>query len=432
MSSEWENARRLRNKGVTEGRSIDRLSRGAIGTKLSSLRKQNQQGSLQAARKRGVVASPSGDASGVDMVDESTGDSTVEDSIGDDMVDESTGDSIGARVAAKNALRRAALNAVGANEEEQKDPAVDTAMDDLVSMLDEASIGGRRRLRGGGQTEESIRSLFSGLKAKAASLGGALDGAVATVVNNLGAVGAASGAIAVLNHPSFIGNMAQLFAEVLKLGTNEAITSTWKQWGTALLQLADATGTVAGTVAGQTAQGPVVPVAIAVLVTMIRAKKSNPPRSFAQVLKDDALVFTSGLARVVTGQMQAASEGWKEGERQMFGDQLKEVARGVKYPVGPGVPAPTGAPAFGMKGLVPASPHSVAKVGETARAIPSPSSIAAAAPLSGRHADARDMAEGAYTLAGMPLGVKGGRRRKTKKRASKKRRATRRQPVFVY
>jgi hypothetical protein len=372
-----------------------KLTTESQAAKMAARTAQARKDSVQASRKRGVVAS-------------------------------FPGDSIGARVAAKNA----ALAAIG-EEEDAMDPAVDTAMEDLVGMLQGTSIGGRRRLRGGGPTAEAIGHLFSGLKAKAASVGGTLDAAVATLVNNLGTVGAVGGTVAVLNHPSVIGNMAQLFAEVLKQGSPAVITSTWSQWSAALGQLASAASTVVETAGAQTAQGPVVPVAIAVLVTMIRGNKSG--RSFADVLKDDASALASGAAYVVTGQIQAATEAYGKEAAAKGIRQLKELAGRVERPRGPGVvaldtgvPAARGGPA-GI-GLVAASPGAVSRIPAAAR------NVANAASAPGPDYSA------AVTLAGLADRVQGEddmkeggrRRRKTKKRASKKRRATRRQPVFVY
>lgn len=327
------------------------------------------------------------------------------------------GETIGARVKAKND----ALRAIG-EEEDAMDPVVDEAMDDLVGMLASTSMGGSRK--GGAKILDAIGGLFSGLKGTAGAGAGALDTAAATVVNNLGTLGAVSGTVAVLNHPTVVGNLAQLFAEVLKQGTNTSITSTYGDWGRALLQLKDAAATVASTVVEQSAQGPVVPVAIAVLITMLRGKNSG--RSFAQVLKDDAAALTSVASRAVTGQIQAATDAYGKEAAAKGIRQLKEIAGRIDRPTGPGVAAmsaavSSGAPAVGSMGVVPASPATVAKLPATAQG------LAAAASAPGPEWEA---AMGLKKLGTTPMedddAELGGRRRRAKTRKGRKARKTRR------
>ena len=319
------------------------------------------------------------------------------------------GESIGERVKAKNE----ALRAIGATPAETADPVVDEAMDDLVKMLASTSMGGSRK--GGAKILDAIGGLFSGLKGTAGAGAGALDTAAATVVNNLGTLGAVSGTVAVLNHPTVVGNLAQLFAEVLKQGTNTSITSTYGEWGRALLQLKDAAATVASTVVEQSAQGPVVPVAIAVLITMLRGKNSG--RSFAQVLKDVASALTSVASRAVTGQIQAATDAYGKEAAAKGIRQLKEIAGRIDRPTGPGAAAmsaavSSGAPAIGSMGVVPASPATVAMIPDAAMRVanatgpPGETSQAARALM--------DLSEGS------------GRRRRGKSRKPRKTRKTRR------
>jgi hypothetical protein len=352
------------------------------------------------------------------------------------------GETIGARVRAKNE----ALRAIG-EEEDAMDPAVDTAMEDLVGMLEGASMGGRRR--GGAKVLDALGGLFSGLKGKAGEAGSGLDAAAATVVNNLGTIGAVGTTVTVLNHPTVVGNLAQVFAEVLKQGTNATITSTWGAWGAALGQLRDAATTVVATIGAQTVQGPVVPVAMAVLVTMIRANKSG--RSFAQVLKDDASALTSAASRAVTGQMQAATNAYGKEAAAIGIRQLKEVAGRIDRPMGPGAAAmssaaATGAPAMGSTGVVAATPSktgaipskarefaaSVAPAGEDWKAATTLAGLATAAAAPGK-SDMEDEEEDDDAELG------GRRRRKTRKGRKprrrttlRKRRSSRKAIKFVY
>lgn len=327
------------------------------------------------------------------------------------------GESIGQRVAAKNAALRAL--------DVKSEPVVDAAIDDLVGILEPALSGGSKRKRGGGQFSEAVGALFAGVKSSVASAGNTLDSAAATVVRNLPAIlgvsGAVGGTVAVLNHPTVIGNLAEVTAKVFQLGTDASITSTWGDWGAALVQIKDALGTVASTVASQTAQGPVVPVAIAVAITLIRARKSG--RSFGQVLKDDAAALTSVASRAVTGQMQAFSEGYRKGSMKLGPDQLKELAARIERPTGPGAAAmssaaSTGAPAaFGTPagvGLTAASPGRVAQIPAAARG------------LAGSVPPPADGSTEAAAAALMDLSNQGGRGRKGKSRKTRGSRKTRR------
>lgn len=328
-------------------------------------------------------------------------------------------------------------------DEPESTAAVDIAISDVDAAIAGTdafgSIGGAKK-RGGSKTLAQLKSIGTKIAAQPVEVVSAIDTGVAAILGNLGSIIGVGGVMTVLNHPTLIGNVAQIAANVADKATNATITATWVGWGTAVSQMISALGTVAGTVAGQTAQGPVVPVAITAAIMQYRAKQPGGAGDIVSQIKQDA----KDVAAAVKGQGEKFKEAYAKEAKQAAIARLKEIAAGIERPTGPGASATTaavkqGAPAVGSEGVKPgfvSSPPSEA-VQRMAADLKDPSKESA---VRARAAAGDPDAQAALSLMSIgkqgmdQTGISGGRRRRKarKTRRAPKRRATRRMPRFVY
>jgi hypothetical protein len=310
-------------------------------------------------------------------------------------------------------------------------------------------MAGGKKKHGGSKTLAQLKTIGEKIAEKPAGVVSTIDNGVAAILGNLGSIVGVGGVVTVLNHPTIIGNVAQIAAAVADKTTNTAITATWGAWGTAITQMVSALATVAGTVVGQTIQGPVVPVAITAAIMQYRAKKEGGAGDIVSQIKQDA----KDVAAAVNRQGEKFKESYAKAAKQAAIARLKEIAKNIERPAGEGAEATRtaallpGAPAVesgepGSEGkVVPGSdkPKRLSEVIEKLANAAKTGDKTALETLR-KQADSGDSeAQAALSLMSIgqqgmdETGISGGRRRKARKtRRVPKRRATRRMPRFVY
>jgi hypothetical protein len=382
------------------------------------------------------------------------------------------------------------------------DPVVKKALDDALKSA--AVTGGRRR--GGGPTEDAARraraaatrqtaltpaettAAARAVSAAAAAPPGpegdaARNGLVGKVNDALraaapaAAVGA-TGLVAV-NNPAMLAQLAEVVAVSLSEIANIAVTSTYSDWGRAIVSIGRGIGVISTTGALQAGQGPVVPFAIATAIMTWRAQRQN--RTLFEQIRADATGVGSAAAAAASSVASSAMRAVRpDPMAALF--EITERARRINVPGAGaealkdlvrtelrGLPAARGGPAG--TSLVPASAprdpgaplrerarspfrfdpgarsrEASAAVGRAARAAAAPGSGAAGdedgdagmAPgtqLGKRTArpddDEEEEEEGEPSAKRQAVG--GRRRRKTKKAKKNKRRVTRRAFIkFAY
>lgn len=287
-------------------------------------------------------------------------------------------------------------------------------------------------------TTAALPSTSEEPSAKRSKMGTLVDG-VRTAMDSVRSVGGPAAAVVgvatVLNRPTVYGNLARVVAEIIKTGANSAITSTWGDWGTAILDVAKSIGVVGELIAAQTAQGPVVPVSIATAIMAIRAQKAG--KTIGQLIQSDASEVQSAIGRITKAQVDGFKAAVSAEGRSMNIATLKDIAARTRSskPEGPGAAdlsaafQSLGAPAMGSTGLAPG------------RAVPAPGTALqelASAPASAvaDASEARAAAAGLMALTTLstaaPEGGRRRRRRRTKRKVPKRRRATRKLLTFVY
>jgi hypothetical protein len=332
-------------------------------------------------------------------------------------------------------------------------PAAQAAFADAVAAATDATRGARRR-RGGGPPKRKASEMAPESPsapagpavpppapeepaAKRSKVGTLVDGvrtAMGTVRSVGGPAAAVVGVATVLNRPTVYGNLARVVAEIIKTGANSAITSTWGDWGTAILDVAKSIGVVGELIAAQTAQGPVVPVSIATAIMAIRAQKAG--KTIGQLIQSDASEVQSAIGRITKAQVDGFKAAVSAEGRSMNIATLKDIAARTRSskPEGPGAAdlsaafQSLGAPAMGSTGLAPG------------RAVPAPGTALqdlASAPASAvaDASEARAAAAGLMALTTLSTAPPEGgrrRRRRTKRKVPKRRRATRKLLTFVY
>jgi hypothetical protein len=268
-------------------------------------------------------------------------------------------------------------------------------------------------------------------------------------------VSAVVGAATVLNRPTVYGNIARVAAEVFRSALNTSVQSTWGQWGEAFLDMGRAGGVIAGTLAEQTAQGPVVPFALATMYVAWDANRQG--KTMTQLLLEYGSAVKTSATRLTKGQVDAFQAALKGETAATSARVLKEIAGRIDRPAGEGAQqlsaafASLGAPAMGSTGMVPgrAAPSPASALGSLASASPdviadnTEARKAAAALLSLADLPKSDIVESpapGANAAAAPAAVMedeappGGRRRrrKTRRRVPKRKRITRKMPIFVY
>jgi hypothetical protein len=351
----------------------------------------------------------------------------------DDMVDEEI------TTAASTLAGLKLLNPDAVKREIADDPDAMSAYTDAVAAVGGESLGAaRRRRRGGGPEPPGKKQKTSSGPSPASATSAAppvapsepelpRKGRIASAVEAVSSaapmartVGAVVAVGTVLNRPTVYGNLARLAAEVIKTGTNTAITSTWGDWGTALLDIARSIGVVGELAAAQTAQGPVIPVSIATAIMAMRAQKAGI--SIGELVRRDAAAIQSSVSGAVTGQITAFRQAARSAPSEANIRTLKDIARQIKTDVEARAAETRAAEASRAS----AATASIRPAGDPIR-------VLADAPDAEVKAQ-REAISAALALASLSEEDVGGRRRRrrTKRKVPKRRRATRKLLTFVY
>lgn len=188
----------------------------------------------------------------------------------------------------------------------QKDVDVNNAVEDAIRAAGEGGVGGRRK-RGGAfadtETGKGLKAAWGALTSGPMAALGVVDKGLGLVLTNVASIAKVTAGVGLLNHPTVFGNITQLSAAVVRAAANTGITSTWKQWGDALVSAGYASADVAKLLAEQSVQGPVVPFAIATIVMKWRAEKAG--KSVTQLIKDDAKLATEKAITLALSQYSA-------------------------------------------------------------------------------------------------------------------------------
>ena len=225
------------------------------------------------------------------------------------------------------------------------DPDAKQALEDALKAS--TIVGGRRR--GGGPKEVAEAKAVSGKAVRIPSdLKKKVDDAIKDVkpTTVMGAVGTAaravapaaavvaSGAVAV-NNPVLIANLAEVVAISLSEIAKLAATSTYSDWGQAIVSIGRGIGVIAETSALQAGQGPLIPFAIATAIMTWRAQSQERPKTLFQQITDDARAISSGVRRGATVATSAFVEAVRpDPMAALF--EITEKARQIKAPVGAG------------------------------------------------------------------------------------------------
>lgn len=364
------------------------------------------------------------------------------------------GKTIGERVAAKNADIRTALN-LGDSDPEIK--AISDALKAVGITTDDGDVsmsGGRKHKSRGGvkssreskipsdsyesvqetttpareEVEESVKEIKTELSDTKSPLSTAIAKAVSSAPNVMKTIGTSGAVLTALNRPTLFGNLAQLAAFITREGINSSITATWGDWGNAVLQIANALKTAGVSIAEQSAQGPVVPFAIATAIMMWRA--GNEKMKLSDLIKKDAEGAYSATSRMLTSQIQAFNEAYEKEGKKMGPQQLGDIARRIKPTEGPGAKETSKAMVTGAPALQSMGTEATAVVPAFA---PKPFSKALEPIVTGKRKRDEETTKPVEPNSDERALKKskslGGRRKKTR-RTAKKQRVTRRK--FVY
>lgn len=322
------------------------------------------------------------------------------------------------------------LNPDAVKREIADDADAMSAYKDAVAAVEGESLGSARRRRRGGAPKRKLDEVEPQptaapeapptaplpKRSKIEAVGDAVR-AVSQYAQPAAAVVAVG---TVLNRPTVYGNLARLAAEVIKTGTNTAITSTWGDWGTALLDIARSIGVVGELAAAQTAQGPVIPVSIATAIMAMRAQKAGI--SIGELVRRDAAAIQSSVSGAVTSQITAFRQAARSAPSEANIRTLKDIARQIKTDVEARAAETRAAEASRAS----AATAPIRPAGDPIR-------VLANAPDAEVKAQ-REAISAALALASLSGEDVGGRRRRrrTKRKVPKRRRATRKLLTFVY
>lgn len=239
------------------------------------------------------------------------------------------------------------------------DPVVRKTLEEALAAA-EAAKGGRRTRGGGPKEEAERRAAAAARRAIAAGEGpapsappaaaaaaaapapadvtaaakevsrqavaepGRLKRAVDTVLGKIvpSAIATAGIGAVTINRPDVMANLAEIVAATLSNVTDIAITSTWGDWGQAVLGIGRAIGVIGKTGALQAFQGPVVPFAIATAIMTWRAQGSG--KGLFEQIKDDAKNVGSSMRSAAEAAV-AALPGRPDPIRDMM--ELAQRAR---------------------------------------------------------------------------------------------------------
>lgn len=327
------------------------------------------------------------------------------------------------------------LNPDAVKREIADDPDAMSAYKDAVAAVEGGeTLGAARRRRRGGAPKRKLDEIEPQPTAAPAAPPAAPPTAPLPKRSKVEAVGDAVRAVSqyaqpaaavvavgtVLNRPTVYGNLARLAAEVIKTGTNTAITSTWGDWGTALLDIARSIGVVGELAAAQTAQGPVIPVSIATAIMAMRAQKAGI--SIGELVRRDAAAIQSSVSGAVTGQITAFRQAARSAPSEANIRTLKDIARQIKTDVEARAAETRAAEASRAS----AATASIRPAGDPIRVLADAPDVEVKAQ--------REAISAALALASLSGEDVGGRRRRrrTKRKVPKRRRATRKLLTFVY
>ena len=225
------------------------------------------------------------------------------------------------------------------------DPEVKKALEDALKAA--ASVSGGRRGAGKNSRKAPVpgdvdpTEAAKGVSGDAVKNPGKLKSAVDTAIKaatGTAAVGAV-GLVAV-NRPDVLAQLAEVISVSLSEIANLAVTSTYSDWGKAILSIGRGIGVISQTGALQAGQGPVVPFAIATAIMTWRAQSNK--KTFIQQIKDDAASASGAVASAASAVASAAVKAARPDPMEAL-FELTERARQIKV---------AGAGAADLKALV--------------------------------------------------------------------------------
>jgi hypothetical protein len=205
------------------------------------------------------------------------------------------------------------------------DPEVKKALEDALKAA--AVTGGRR---GGGKTRKEVLAAAKDVSKDALTEKGneALKGKVNTAVYAVTGT-AAAGAVGMVavNRPDLLAQLAEVIAVSLSEIVNLGLTSTYSDWGKAILIIGRGIGVISQTGALQAGQGPVVPFAIATAIMTWRAQSQG--KTFMQQMKDDVESGKGAVKAAATAVASAAVKAATPDPMEAL-FELTERARQIK------------------------------------------------------------------------------------------------------
>lgn len=217
------------------------------------------------------------------------------------------------------------------------DPEVKKALEDALKAA--AVTGGRRggvkgSRKTGAPADVDPTAAAKDVSGDAVKNPSKLKAAVNTAVMAVTGT-AAAGAVGMVavNRPDLLAQLAEVIAVSLSEIANLAVTSTYSDWGKAILIIGRGIGVISQTGALQSGQGPVVPFAIATAIMTWRAQSQG--KTFMQQMKEDITkgkeALASGADAVATAAVKAVRP---DPMAALF--ELTERARQIKPPGGAG------------------------------------------------------------------------------------------------
>lgn len=211
------------------------------------------------------------------------------------------------------------------------DPDVKKALEDALKAA--AVTGGRRGAGRGSRKTGPPADVDPTAAAKEVSgdavknpskLKSAVNTAVYAVTGT--AAAGAVGMVAV-NRPDLLAQLAEVIAVSLSEIVNLGLTSTYSDWGKAILIIGRGIGVISQTGALQAGQGPVVPFAIATAIMTWRAQSQG--KTFMQQMKDDVEAGKGAVKAAATAVASAAVKAATPDPMEAL-FELTERARQIK------------------------------------------------------------------------------------------------------
>jgi hypothetical protein len=171
---------------------------------------------------------------------------------------------------------------------------------------------------------EAARAVSGDAVKNPGKLKSAVDTAIkaATGTAAVGAVG-----LVAVNRPDVLAQLAEVISVSLSEIANLAVTSTYSDWGKAILSIGRGIGVISQTGALQAGQGPVVPFAIATAIMTWRAQSNK--KTFIQQIKDDAASASGAVASAASAVASAAAKAVRPDPMEAL-FEITERARQIK------------------------------------------------------------------------------------------------------